>query len=69
MASNGSTHALVPIFKGKKYHLWSLKMKNMFRSQKLWDMVESGFEDDNLEEPDQSLRETRKKDAKALFFI
>lgn len=44
-------------------------MKTMFRSQELWDLVENGFEDQNPPEPDQRLRENRKKDAKALFFI
>ncbi|VVB15888.1 unnamed protein product [Arabis nemorensis] len=70
MSSNGrNMQALVPIFKGEKYHLWSLKMKMMFRSQELWDLVETGFEDPNPEKPDQPLQEKRKKDAKALFFI
>lgn len=70
MAGNGATQqALVPVFKGEKYHLWSLKMKTMFRSQEVWDMVENGFEDTNPAEPDQRLRENRKKDAKALFLI
>ncbi|CAF1931877.1 unnamed protein product [Brassica napus] len=69
MASNGSRQALVSIFKGEKYHLWSLKMKTMFRSQELWVLVETGFEDGNPAEPDQHIRERRKKDAKALFFI
>lgn len=74
MANNGNGNgtnlqALIPIFKGEKYHLWSLKMKTMFRSQELWDLVEIGFEDGNPPDPDQRLRDNRKKDAKALFFI
>ncbi|KAL1191628.1 hypothetical protein V5N11_000009 [Cardamine amara subsp. amara] len=70
MAGNGANQqALVPQFKGEKYHLWSLKMKTMFRSQEIWDLVESGFEDTNPAAPEQQLRENRKKDAKALFFI
>ena len=56
-------------------------MKSLFKSQELWSSVESGFEDDGIEsvesrfeddgieEPDQALREKRKKDAKALFII
>ncbi|KAG7576575.1 Ribonuclease H-like superfamily [Arabidopsis thaliana x Arabidopsis arenosa] len=70
MAGNGSNQPLsVPQFKGEKYHLWSLKMKTMFRSQEVWDLVENGFEDANPAAPDQQLRESRKKDAKALFLI
>ncbi|CAL9226316.1 unnamed protein product, partial [Arabidopsis halleri] len=70
MAGNGSNQPLsVPQFKGEKYHLWSLKMKTMFRSQEVWDLVENGFEDANPAAPDQQLRESRKKDAKSLFLI
>lgn len=46
-------------------------MKTMFRSQELWEIVEQGYlEPEAVQaEPDQRLRENRKKDAKALFFI
>ncbi|XP_057250732.1 uncharacterized protein LOC130591431 [Beta vulgaris subsp. vulgaris] len=45
-------------------------MNTMFRSQELWDLVEFGFEDKkDTKDPDQSLRDKHKKDAKALFFI
>ncbi|CAO2827768.1 unnamed protein product [Amaranthus hypochondriacus] len=46
-------------------------MKTMFKSQELWDLVENGY-DEPATEPvilDQQLKENRKKDAKALFFI
>ncbi|XP_054796523.1 uncharacterized protein LOC129301919 isoform X2 [Prosopis cineraria] len=62
--------SLVPMLKkGANYDFWSLKMKTMFKSRELWDMVEKGFIDNQTEEPDQPLRENRKKDAKALFLI
>ncbi|GKB63153.1 retrovirus-related pol polyprotein from transposon TNT 1-94 [Tanacetum coccineum] len=63
------SQALIPIFKGKKYHLWSIKMSTLFKSQELWELVENGFPDPKPAEPDQALRDNRKKDAKALFFI
>jgi len=46
-------------------------MKTMFRSQELWELVENGNTNPNPSpaQPDQQLRETRKKDAKALFLI
>lgn len=44
-------------------------MMTTFKSQELWDLVENGFEDARPEEPTQQLRESRKKDAKALFLI
>ncbi|KAG6403222.1 hypothetical protein SASPL_135439 [Salvia splendens] len=74
MAANGTTstsQSQIPNFRGEKYHLWSLKMKTMFKSQELWDLVENGFTEPNPAPavPDQQLRENRKKDAKALFFI
>ncbi|KAG6402581.1 hypothetical protein SASPL_134778 [Salvia splendens] len=74
MASNGTTstsQSHIPNFRGEKYHLWSLKMKTMFKSQELWDLVKNGYTEPNPAPvvPDQQLRETRKKDAKALFFI
>lgn len=44
-------------------------MKTLFKSQELWGFVEDGFEDAQPLEPDQQLREKRKKDSKALFMI
>ncbi|CAH9092999.1 unnamed protein product [Cuscuta europaea] len=69
--NNGSGSSLnqLPIFKGVNFHFWSLKMKTLFKSQELWSCVENDFEDDGTEEPDQNLREKRKKDAKALYII
>ncbi|XP_074263524.1 uncharacterized protein LOC141586251 [Silene latifolia] len=72
MASNGSSSnglSHLPIFKGVKYQFWELKMKTLFRSQELWELVETGFVDAKSEEPDATLKEKRKKDAKALFII
>ena len=74
MAGNSissSSQPLIPIFTGEKYEFWSIKMKTLFMSQELWDLVEFGFVD--LTNPDEEaarrLKETKKKDAKALFFI
>ncbi|XP_074283722.1 uncharacterized protein LOC141608081 [Silene latifolia] len=55
--------------KGVNYQLRELKMKTLFRSQELWELVENGFEDTKPTEPDAALKEKRKKDAKALFII
>ncbi|XP_020250603.1 uncharacterized protein LOC109827988 [Asparagus officinalis] len=44
-------------------------MKTLFRSQELWSIVEDGFIDNAPVEPDQELRDKRKKDAKALYII
>ena len=57
---------LIPIFSGNSYEFWGIKMKTLFKSQDLWDLIENGYAD-----PDDEirLRENRKKDSKALFFI
>ena len=55
---NPSSQPLVKIFKGENYHLWSLKMKTMFKSQELLDLEQEGFEDANPTKLDQRLRET-----------
>ena len=56
----------IPIFSGEGYEFWAIKMKTLFRSQELWDLVEHGFEDPN---DDARLKDNRRKDSKALFFI
>jgi hypothetical protein len=33
----------IPIFKGENYGFWSIKMKTLFLSQELWDLVENGY--------------------------
>nr|GEV32544.1 retrovirus-related Pol polyprotein from transposon TNT 1-94 [Tanacetum cinerariifolium] len=38
-------------------------------SQELWDLIKNRFEDTRPEQPNQQLRDNRKKDARALFFI
>ena len=46
-------------------------MKTLFKSQELWDIVETGYTEPEEAPavPSQQLRENRNKDAKALFFI
>ncbi|XP_077234703.1 uncharacterized protein LOC143876907 [Tasmannia lanceolata] len=73
MASN-MLQPQLPRFNGKNYNQWSIQMKVLYGSQDLWDIVETGVE----EPEDQTaltslqlneLRDNRKKDKKALFFI
>ncbi|GJW10022.1 reverse transcriptase domain-containing protein [Tanacetum coccineum] len=70
MASNGSittAQPMIPIFYGEKYEFWSVKMKTLFKSQDLWDLVENGFANDAQDE--QRTKENKKKDSKTLLFI
>ena len=55
------------ILKGKRYKAWSTKMKTLFISQDLWELIEKGYTEEGVVA--ESLRDHRKKDAKALFFI
>ncbi|XP_054792564.1 uncharacterized protein LOC129298175 isoform X2 [Prosopis cineraria] len=70
-ATNPVTQPLIPMLKvkGANYDLWSLRMKTMFKSQRLWNLVENGFEDNQPGKPDKKLQRNRDNDAKALFSI
>ncbi|GJZ81568.1 retrovirus-related pol polyprotein from transposon TNT 1-94 [Tanacetum coccineum] len=57
----------IPIFKRDSYEFWSIKMRTLFKSQDLWDLVENGLAETGDE--DTRSRENQKRDAKALFFI
>eukprot|EP00252_Welwitschia_mirabilis_P024163 TRINITY_DN705_c0_g1_i1.p1 TRINITY_DN705_c0_g1~~TRINITY_DN705_c0_g1_i1.p1 ORF type:complete len:205 (+),score=47.53 TRINITY_DN705_c0_g1_i1:749-1363(+) len=57
----------IRIFKGDSYKFWSIKMKTLFRSQDLWDFVESGCPKGGVD--DACNKENLNKDAKSLFFI
>lgn len=39
----------VPMFKGDGYYRWSVKMETLFRSQKLWKIVEEGPLEEGIE--------------------
>ncbi|XP_039143213.1 uncharacterized protein LOC120280436 [Dioscorea cayenensis subsp. rotundata] len=70
MATNENAVSLsqpvVPIFTRESYFRWSLRMKTLFCSHELWELVEErlpGVEDETRK------REAAKKDAKALCLI
>uniref|UniRef100_A0A3Q7GIG9 DUF4219 domain-containing protein n=1 Tax=Solanum lycopersicum TaxID=4081 RepID=A0A3Q7GIG9_SOLLC len=73
MAVNGissSSQPLMPIFSGETYKFLSIKMKTLFKSQGVWELVEEGFVDlAGSEEEAEKLKEIKKKDAKALSLI
>ncbi|KAM0947417.1 hypothetical protein DsansV1_C08g0086031 [Dioscorea sansibarensis] len=70
MTSNGNSMSIsqpsLPIFKGENYDFWSIKMRTLFKSQNLWDLVENGYQEQDEE---ARLKENKKKDSEALFFI
>ena len=74
---NGSIQPQLPRFSGKNFDQWCIQMKALFGFQELFETIELGY----AEPVDQaavaaltqaqkdSLRENRKKDKKALFFL
>ena len=76
MASTSSS-LQTTIFTRKNYEYWSLTMKALFRGQDVWEIVQHGYVEptdmttyNNLTQAEKDvLREQRKKDGKALFFI
>ena len=73
MASGSSiAQPQIPIFSGKNYEFWAIKMKTLFCSQGIWDLIEKGFielQDESTLSQDEKdkLQDNKKKDAKALF--
>ena len=76
-ASTSLTNPQIPQFNGKNYEYWSITMKALFSSQDIWDLVENGFAEpadavayNALTQAEKDLlKDTRKKDSKALFYL
>ncbi|CAL8994831.1 unnamed protein product [Prunus brigantina] len=66
-----------PIFNRSNYNFWRIKMCTIFKSHKLWDMVENGYDQPMKKEEGEALTAAQKlaleenvaKDAKALGLI
>ncbi|KAM1013254.1 hypothetical protein ACFX15_042488 [Malus domestica] len=74
MAGSGGGELRAPIFNGENFDFWQIKMKTIFRSYELWNMVESGYraptkEEELTEAERKLLRENVVKDARALGII
>ncbi|CAN6680964.1 unnamed protein product [Malus baccata var. baccata] len=75
MAGSGGGELRALIFNGENFDFWLIKMKNIFRSHELWDLVENGYEtlvkkEEELTETEKKLmRENMVKDARALGII
>eukprot|EP00253_Pinus_taeda_P031856 PITA_31856 len=76
-AGTSLTNSQRPQFNGKNHNDWSIKMKALFASQGLWELVETGYVEPanatalvalTAAERDQ-LKSDKKKDAKALFLL
>ena len=66
-----------PIFTGNNYEYWSLTMKDLFRGQDVWQIVQHGYAEpadmtsyNNLTQAEKdALKEQRRKDGKSMFYI
>eukprot|EP00253_Pinus_taeda_P006584 PITA_06584 len=76
-AGTGLKNSQLPQFNGKNHNDWSIKMKALFASQGIWELVETGYAEPvdatalaalTATERDQ-LKSDKKKDAKALFLL
>ena len=64
----------LPVFTGKNFDLWKLKLKTYFIAQKLWGVVKTGYNkpdsDVTLSEAERKkLEDYEQKDAQALFVL
>ena len=67
----------LPQFNGNNYDYWAIKMRTMFSSQGLWNLVEDGLEEPANEQAFNALKQTKKdlmksnrnKDSKSLFYL
>ena len=66
-----------PQFNGKKYDYWEIKMRALFASQDLWELVEYGLEEPADKQAYNALtqakkdflKSNRKKHSKSLFYL
>jgi len=77
MAGSEMGDLRAPIFNGSNYDFWRIKMCMIFKSHKMWDIVEHGFEQPVKKEEGEALTVAQKlalkenvaKNAKALGLI
>ena len=74
MASVGAASFHVPLLKGGTYDNWCIKMKALLGAHDVWEVVEKGYkesqDEDSLTQTQRDiLKDSRKRDKKALFLI
>ena len=75
--STGMGNTQLPQFNGKNYDYWAIKMRVLFTSHDLWELVEDGLEEPTDEQAFNALthaekdllKSNRKKDSKSLFYL
>ncbi|CAN6684260.1 unnamed protein product [Malus baccata var. baccata] len=75
MVGSSGADLRAPVFNGENFDFWHIKMKTIFRSHDLWDMVEKGYSPSTKREEEltatelKHLKENIVNDAKALRII
>ncbi|XP_028230396.1 uncharacterized protein LOC114410641 [Glycine soja] len=74
MAISGVASFQVPLLKGSTYDNWSIKMKAFLGEHDVWEMVGKGYKEPQDETSlsqaqKETLKDSRKRDKKALFLI
>ncbi|KAM1411654.1 hypothetical protein ACFX14_024165 [Malus domestica] len=75
MARSGGGELRAPVFNGENFDFWKIKMKTIFHSHELWDLVKKGYDtptkkEDELTEVDKKrIQNNVVKDARALGII
>ncbi|XP_060960397.1 uncharacterized protein LOC133031099 [Cannabis sativa] len=74
MASGGMIPFQVPMLTKSNYDNWNIKMKTLLGAQDVWDIVEKGHKDSKTmllfpQAQRDTLRDSRKRDKKALYLI
>ena len=74
MAGSGGSDLRAPIFNGENYEFWKIRMRTIFKSHGIWNLVEKGLQvpDSKADEEgssDSAMVSLLMKDAKALGII
>ncbi|KAI5342098.1 hypothetical protein L3X38_009973 [Prunus dulcis] len=62
MAGSGGGELCAPIFNGENYEFWSIRMKAIFKSHGIWELVERGIEGSDSKGADESDTKQKEKE-------
>ena len=69
---NGHIPGNLPILDGKNWSKWYVQMRALFEFQDVYEVIQNGVEEPKATTSDaqrQVLKDLKKKDCKALFFL
>ncbi|BBG99019.1 BURP domain-containing protein, partial [Prunus dulcis] len=62
MAGSGGGELRAPIFNGENYEFWSIRVKTIFKSHGIWELVEKGIGSSDLKGADESDAKQKEKE-------